>query len=509
MSKVLLINPSYQPSYGGAKAAIVNPIHPTLGLATIAATAKERGHQVKILDISWRQYDWKFIDNEVRKYAPDIVGITATTPLMNQLCDMSVLIKDISRDILVVGGGPHPSALPVETMGESLIDLLFVSEADYSFADICDGKSPANVPGLYYRSGDDVRFSGVRTPIESLDDLPMPAWELYDMAEYMQISRLICRRPPVTMAEFSRGCVFRCNFCASKITMALGYRKKSPERCAEEVRRMHSLGFREFMLADDIFTSDQEWAISVCEAIKRTDIDMAWSCTNGIRVESANDRLFETMRSAGCYRVSFGFETGNDRVLREFGKGGRASIEQGRKAVAMARKAAIDTNGFFLLGLSPDNQDSMTDTIEFARRLPLDMMKFGIAIAFPGTAMFNEYVSKDLVRSFNWDDYFIYTDAPLFAHEHLSYDAIRATMAYAYRRAILANPGFICRRFLRGIRTGEFFWDAYYAVKFFFAPAVGEKTETRYYAPTRWPVWDFQAKPPKPSQYQMVRRTGT
>ena len=62
------------------------------------------------------------------------------------------------------------------------------------------------------------------------------------------------------MAEFSRGCVYRCDFCASKILMHLGYRKKSPERCAEEVKQLHSLGFREFWLIDDIFTSYQNWA---------------------------------------------------------------------------------------------------------------------------------------------------------------------------------------------------------------------------------------------------------
>ena len=79
MAKVLLINPSYQGSYGSAKASIVNPIHPTLGLATIAATARERNHQVHILDMSWRQYDYGEIKAELLHFKPDIVGITATT----------------------------------------------------------------------------------------------------------------------------------------------------------------------------------------------------------------------------------------------------------------------------------------------------------------------------------------------------------------------------------------------------------------------------------------------
>jgi anaerobic magnesium-protoporphyrin IX monomethyl ester cyclase len=436
MASVLLINPSYSPSYGGAKGSIVNPIHPTLGLATIAATAIERGHDVHILDLSWRSYDPALVRDEVKRRKPDIVGITATTPLMNQLRDMSVLIKDISGDIRLVGGGAHPSALPAETLRESMLDVVLVGEADYSFADVVDGGDFADIPGVWYRDGDGVAFSGPRAPIASLDELPMPAWELYDTDDYRRMSRLMCRRPPVTMAEFSRGCVFRCDFCASKITMALGYRKKSPERCAEEVRKMHALGFREFLLADDIFTSDQHWATEVCEAITRTGIDMVWSCTNGIRVESADDDLFNALSAAGCYRVSFGFESGSDRVLKQFGKGGRASIQQGKDAVRMARRAGIDTSGFFLLGLSPDTEETMGETIEYARELPLDMMKFGVTIAFPGTKMFDDYLSKGMVRSFNWDHYFIYSDEPLFAHEHLDYGDILDAMRRAYWRAI-------------------------------------------------------------------------
>jgi anaerobic magnesium-protoporphyrin IX monomethyl ester cyclase len=506
VTDVLLINPSYEPSYGGARGGIVNPIHPTLGLATIAATARQRGHRVQILDLSWRPYDIELVRSKILEAKPDIVGITATTPLMNQLRDMSVLIKDISKGIYLVGGGAHPSALPTETLNESMLDAVFVGEADYSFADICDGNDAKTVKGIYYRANGEVSSTPPRVPIDNLDDLPMPAWDLYNLADYRRISRLLCRRPPITMAEFSRGCVFKCDFCASKITMALGYRKKSPERCAEEVRQMHTLGFREFMLADDIFTSDENWAVDVCEAISRTGIDMAWTCSNGIRVESAKKNLFDALRKAGCYRVSFGFESGNDQVLKLFGKGGRATIEQGKAAVRTARKAGIDVTGFFMLGLSPDSEKTMMDTIDFARRLPVDMMKFGISIAFPGTAMFNNYVKQGLVRSFDWDEYFIYTSQPLFNHAKLSYETIKRYMELAHRQAIFFNPSFLLRRFWRGIRTGEFFWDAYYALKYFSKPTISTQVGTAYYARDRWPRHSFSTSPPTPANYQVVRR---
>lgn len=496
MSNILLINPSYEPSYGGTKVGIINPVHPTLGLATIAAVAREKGHKVKIFDMCWRPYDPNLVKDEINAFKPDVVGITATTPLMNQLRDMSVLIKDISPSIRVVGGGPHVSALPRESMGESLLDAVFVGEADYSFAEYCDASDPGTVKGLCYRKGDEIINTGLRPLIGNLDDLPMPAWDLYDCRDYHRISRLLARKRPVTIAEFSRGCVFKCDFCASKNTAGMGYRKKSPKRCGEEVKRMAQLGFQEFWLADDIFTSDQEWATEVAEEIIKADTGMLWTCHNGIRVESADERMFRAMRKAGCYRVNFGFESGNDAILKSFGKGGKASVEQGRIAVNLARKSGLDTSGSMLLGLSHDTEETMKDTIEYARRLPLDMMKFGVTIAFPGTSMFKEYASKGLVKSYNWDSYFFYTDEGLFAHKYLNYDSIRKHMDYAYKRAILFNPGFAIRRIIRGFRTGEFFWDMYYALKFFMTPASRSALMSQYYAKERWPVYDFEANPP-------------
>ena len=507
-NKVLLINPSYSSSYGGTKASIVNPVSPTLGLATIAATALERGHKVEILDLSWRPYNYEIVHEKIKKSKPDIIGITATTPLMNQLRDITVVAKDISKNIITVAGGPHPSALPKESIRESMLDAVLVGESDYSFADVCDGKNLADIPGLVYKNkNDEILSTGLRTPISNLDDLPMPAWHIYNIKDYYRMSRLLARKLPIVMAEFSRGCVYRCDFCASKITLALGYRKKSPKRCAEEVKVMHSLGYREFWLTDDIFTSDQKWATEVCDTITETGLKMPWTCTNGIRVESANENLFRSLRKSGCYRVSFGFESGNDKVLKAFGKGGRATIEQAGKAVNLARKAGIDTNGFFMVGLSPDTEESMQDTIDFARKLPLDMMKCSVAIALPGTKMFNKYVEKGLIRSFNWDEYMIYTEKDLFAHENLSYEKIQEYQRKFFRYCVLLNPSFWFRRLIRGFRTGEFFWDIYYTIKFIMLPSSGNENKSKYYAHNRWPKWNFITHKPSPAQYQIVRKS--
>ena len=150
--------------------------------------------------------------------------------------------------------------------------------------------------------------------------------------------------------------------------------------------------------------------------------------------------------------------------MKAFGKGGRANVNQAIRAVELARSAGIDTNGYFMVGLSSDTEESMKDTIEFARKIPLDMMKCSITIAFPGTKMFNDYIDKGLVKSFNWDDYMMYTSKDLFAHKHLKYETIQKYMKKFFTHCMLYNPRFVIRRIIRGIRTGEFFWDLYYAI---------------------------------------------
>ena len=84
-------------------------------------------------------YDFQLVKERILQFKPDIVGITATTPLMNQLRDLTVLIKDISKKIFIVGGGAHPSAIPLESLSESKLDAVLVGESDYTFAELCDG----------------------------------------------------------------------------------------------------------------------------------------------------------------------------------------------------------------------------------------------------------------------------------------------------------------------------------------------------------------------------------
>lgn len=350
MAEILLINPSWRPMYKNTLSGSVG-LHffPVLSLATIAAQAKKNGHKVEILDLAYRDYDPSIVLNRVRENSYDIVGFTGTTPLFPQVIQLSKGIKEISRSIFTIGGGPHCSALPEKSIEEANLNAVCVGEGDFTLSQIADGVSLKDISGLVYRDNETIVRNPHRDWIKDLDDLPMPAWDLFNMEEYPHTSRLLAERPPVCFFETTRGCVFKCDYCASKITKGSTLRKKSVDRVIEEIKYMKSFGFNEFLIVDDIFTTDVKRTKEICKRIIVEKIDMAWQCQNGIRVDAGDQEMFDLMKKAGCYKVAFGFESGNDQILKDFGKGGKATVEKAFQTVKMARKAGIDVFGYFMV----------------------------------------------------------------------------------------------------------------------------------------------------------------
>jgi anaerobic magnesium-protoporphyrin IX monomethyl ester cyclase len=515
MATSLLINPSSARTYGASEGGIAFPVVPVLGLASIAGAIRDRGHDARFLDLSYRYYDADLVRRTLLAERPDVVGVTATTPLMNQARDLSYLIKDTLPDAVTVIGGAHPSGLPARTLHESAFDFVAAGEADHTVADLLDSRDPQDIPGLWRRNGDAIIAPRQAGPLlDDLDDLPFPAWDRYpylDVNRY--ITRFVAQELPMVVMEFSRGCIYGCDFCASKNTMGRGYRKKSPERCVEELQRLERLGIREVLLVDDIFTTDKNWAAAVCEAILASGVKVKWNAQNGIRVDSAEPELLALMRRAGCYRVYFGFESGNDDVLKAFGKGGRASVEKGIEAVRMARDADLQTNGYFMVGLTGETEESIEDTMAFARAAPLDTMKCGICVPFPGTPMFQRLHREGHIRSYDWDAYTVYNKADaIFEHPTLPWSRIRAAFRRFYVVAILTNPAYWWRRAKYMVRNREILLTIRYASKFWVLIWGKQKAapENAYAYEDRWRPLDAVAgdeleEIPLP----VVRRRGT
>jgi radical SAM superfamily enzyme YgiQ (UPF0313 family) len=309
------------------------PFYPVLSLATIIPKVKEHGHKLEVMDLCYEDCNLNLIAERLRSFSPDVVGLTGTTPLFSQVRTIVKMIKTQSSSILTVGGGAHCSALPEQSLEEAEFDVVCYGEGDFNFAEIVDGMSWATIGGIVYRDGAERIVRNPPKPwLTNLDDLPYPSWQEFDLRQYEKYwSHLTARRKPVAFLETTRGCVFGCNFCGSKNTMGRTFRKKSVARVIDEIKYNMSHGFREFYLVDDIFTMDVPRVKEICEAIIQEELDIAWCCANGIRADAGDQEMFDLMFRAGCYKVAFGIESGDDRVLKEFGKaGGRLSRLPGR-----------------------------------------------------------------------------------------------------------------------------------------------------------------------------------
>jgi len=459
--KVLLICPHsvFEP-FKRSKIGIAVAKMPFLSLASLAAPLITAGHEVKILDLSVSEKPEKDLEDALRAFSPDFVGITCTTPLFSEMVYISKFVKNFNKEIIVITGGPHPSTMPEDTLKVSACDIAVVGEGDYTLPEIVSGKDWKDIKGMAFRHKEGVIVNERKPPIANLDELLMPAWHLYDLKKY-KTPRLTCKKNPVGPMESSRGCVFGCIYC-NKSVFGRTFRPKSVKRVVDEIEHVLNSGFKEIHIMDDGFTTDMKRAEEICDEIKKRGLDFPWNLVNGIRVDRINETLLHKMRSAGCYRASVGVESGDQSILNRINKG--TTLEQIRAAFNMFKSAGMETLGFFMIALPGDTEETMRKTIDFAKELQPDIAKVSITVPFPGTPLYNEYDKLGLIKTKDWSKYGYHDPRGLYTHPNLDWDTIYKYQKMFFREVYL-NPSYIARRFLRGIKTGELLYDMYYFLK--------------------------------------------
>ncbi len=411
LRKILLINPPYEPH--GIKES-VSSTSVTLSLAMLAAVAKKLNRDVRILDLNLSSdYRTSLVD-AVNDFIPELVGITFATPLLKISDNIALIIKELlGRNVLVVGGGPHTTARPKETLAETCFDAVAIGEAELSFEQLLSNCSFEGGSGWVYRGGEGYYISGPTQLVEDIDALPFGAFELFQAEKYIY-PKESSRENPVCLIETSRGCYGRCTFCNKNI---FGYRirLKSAKRVVDEFEYILSQGFKEIHMADDSFTADINHAKGVCHEIIRRGLKFPWVPRSGIRVDRVTEELLEVMKKAGCYHIPFGIESGNQAILDSIKKG--ITIKQIREAVSVAKSVGMETTGYFMFGLPGETIDTIKQTIDFALELNLDHIKFGATIPLPGTLLFDSWYQEGRIKTLDWEKY-TYSTPPWKIYDH-------------------------------------------------------------------------------------------
>ena len=453
--------PSSVDVFKESKISVAIPLIPLISLAELSGVSKEANYNPHVLDLSVKQSLGvkESIKKTIEEVGPKYCGITFTTPLSEEADSVAKYIKSLNPEIILIAGGCHATIMPRETFSSGNFDIVVIGEGEVTLKEILQGKNLSDIDGIAYKKNGEIEINKPRELIENLDDLPFPDYSVFNSKDY-HTPRINCRKNPVAAIETSRGCLYGCVYCNKKV-FGRCFRMKSPKRVVDEMKHILSFGYKEIHVWDDGFSTDMQRAKEICREIIKRNLKLPWSLYNGIRVDKIDKELLELLKRAGCYRISIGVESGNQQILNNIHKGTR--IEDIKKVFKLANEVGIETLGFFMIGLPGETEETMQDTINFALELKT-LPKLSILMPLPGTPIFEEWDKKGYILSKHWPDYIFHRPHKVYKHPNLDWETINKYYNLFYRKTML-NPGFIWRRLIRDIKTGDLFYDAYYFLK--------------------------------------------
>ncbi len=360
-----------------------------MGLASVLRDHAKLDCEVKILDMPCELMGNEQAAREAAEWRPDAVGLSSLHPEAPAVHDLTAKLKKKLPDTHIIIGGPSPSHSPREVLADRNIDFAVLFEGEETLPELllALGEGAAGrVRGIGYRSGGKTRLTEPRPPIEDLDALPFPAWDLIDRRKYdgrAAVSPVIPNEDYVSVFT-SRGCPYRCVYCHKMFGKR--FRARSPESVVGEIRRLvDTYNPAEIQIIDDIFNFDVERAERICDLIVESGLKFRLAFANGLRIDILTERLLDKMKAAGCFYSLFAVESASPRLQRLIRK--NIDLKRAEEIFRYTDKLGIMSNGTFMVGFPTETLEEMRQTRRFAWRSPIHTATFLIPNPFPGTEL--------------------------------------------------------------------------------------------------------------------------
>ncbi len=437
-----------------------NMVWPQVSLAQMAALLHPV-YTVKVIDANAERMSWPEFALELDRYQPRYYLSQLTAPTLEN--DMYGVFLAKARGAVTMVFGTHVTPIPVETMRPyPSLDFALTGEPDLTLRDLIDhleGRIDARSPemarifaahdptyepsfhedgsvnlwgikGLCWRNGEEIVLNFQRPFIKSLDDLPMPMHELLPLMEY----RMPMIKGPFTFIVTSRGCPAGCTYCIKHVSYQYGTRLRSPRLLVDEIKLLKSQGIHNIHMYADLFTVNRDQVMELCQLLIDEKVDIKWTCNS--RVDYVDEEMLQMMGRAGNWLISWGIESGSEQILKHARKG--AYPDKAERALRWAKDAGIMNWGYFIIGLPGETKQTIRTTIDFAKKLPLDIALFHVAAPYPGTPFFFEVVENNWFRpGTRWEqvdmDKGTVLDYPNLSAEELLYWQRRAFREWAFR----------------------------------------------------------------------------
>lgn len=362
---------------------------PPHGLLCIAAYLEKAGHQVSVIDCVVEGIGLEALKERLITYAPDVVGISILS--MNRFMGFrsASIVKKISSGILTVIGGVHATWFDEAIlMHYPDVDIVVRGEGEETFLKIIEASDLSTVEGITFRQQGQVTRNSDRVPIQDIDMIPFPAFHLVPMERYFSNARRYEKflHHPVSMIMTVRGCMAKCIYCSTP-GMWQEVRIHSPEYVIENIRYLQrGWGIRDLLIYDDTFPISSKWFNRFHELFMRNNINITFRCLS--RVNAVDEPTLRKLREMGCYFISYGIESGSERILKTINKGIR--LEEIERTFALTHAAGIMAGIFLMVGFPGEELEDVYETLKLARSLKAYELGMAVTMLFPGSRLWHD-----------------------------------------------------------------------------------------------------------------------
>jgi radical SAM superfamily enzyme YgiQ (UPF0313 family) len=438
-----------------------------LGLAYIAASLREAGHRVSLLDavgeapdqVSEDRHLFRLgltADEIVARLDPsaDAFGLTNmwsfSWPLVRELIHG---IKARFPDKPLVCGGEHFTGLPEHSLRTAPIDYIVTGEGEDAavalFGALERGEPVDDVPGLWFRRGDEVVRTGPAHRKLDVDAIPWPAWDLVDVDTYNEHDFVNGVHAGTTVPILStRGCPYQCTYCSSPGMWTTRYVTRDPEDVADEIAHYyHELGARNFPFQDLTAIVKRDWVVAFCHALLARDLPgITWQFPSGTRCEVIDDEVARLLYLTGGRNLAYAPESGSERTRKLIKK--KMKSESLLDAVRASVRNKLSITAFFVIGFPHDEEADLKETVKLVRKLALlgiDDIAIGFFFPIPNTELYFQLVERGRVPApgdAGFDEFLltaIYANEAKLTEEHNYCDHISARRLTAWKYRLLAN----------------------------------------------------------------------
>jgi anaerobic magnesium-protoporphyrin IX monomethyl ester cyclase len=386
--RVGFLYPAWTKAYGiFAYFAKRNSSWPPMNLALLGAIVQSHGHEAFIVDGMPESLEVDDMVERTLAQNPDIVGLTSYSPFFHVQVELAKALKAAKPDLPIMIGGSHCTIVKEKALLDCF-DYVFAGEAETALPEFLNrlenGESLEGLKGLYWRDADDtVHSGGVAVPLQDFDSLPIPDRELIDNQSYRLGT--LNGRDPFTLIQMTRGCPWRCIFCASDDLNTTLIRRRSPESVVSEIEQVvEKYNIRHFFIVDDVLTLNDS-ILDVCDLILEKGLRITFE--GSTRANLVNTENIKKMTQAGLIRMSLGLETVDAEVRQIMKK--KVPLKHYVKANRIMNDFGVEVLNSVMLGLPGEQETTVRKLFKFlSDNKEIKQANLAIAVPYPGTELY-------------------------------------------------------------------------------------------------------------------------